>query len=414
MSDPNTRQPMCSGGKIQLPKINKDSKTMSAAIYSDDLCYNRCPNGEAPQVDKASGGYFCLVPSLVTYQIKQNPKEPTITNNSDGTETRVQKADEIDYTKSYTISCQSTDLTDSSNPQTGNTNNTMFGTPILLKSGLYEDPQISGKLRSAKYIPSGEYKWFCKRPMHGAPPLGALQSPYEAITQDMIDASAEIPEDCKSAIDNGSDNILFNSPTPAKRECKLKLFEDTVLSLTNGVTLEAGETKEIKTVTSLEMVSINDSKGVTVPGTATVTNPETGEVTSGKPDASAGQQEVELRPRIGAAVGPAARGQESAQAAALAAEQAAAGLRPRIGAAVGPAAGGQESAQAAALAEEQRPTIITPITRPAYCFNDPQKKNNPECREIPEHCSDPEKKNNPECRGIPTPITPIITSPWGV
>ena len=143
MSTLTTRQPMCSGGKIQLPTINGNKIgdismsangsitvngntdiTMNGNILPTDLCYNRCPNGEAPQVDKANGQYFCLVPSLVTYQVAQGSVDTKTSDN-------------IDYTKSYTVSCQSTDLMDYSTPQTGNTKNIMFGTPILIKIGLY-------------------------------------------------------------------------------------------------------------------------------------------------------------------------------------------------------------------------------------------------------------------------------------
>lgn len=298
-----TRQPMCSGGKIQLPKINvsinnvsglsylnpesnKNIVTMNSAISSDDLCYNRCPNGEAPQVDKMSGNYFCLVPSLVTYQIQQNPKEPTVTNNSDGTETTIQKGDEIDYTKSYTVSCQSTDITDFSNPQgdiTKNTNNTMFGTPILIASGLYEHPLGPNEIRSFDYVANADYKWFCKRPMYGAPPLGRLQSPYEAINKDIMEASADVPVECQSAVINSSLSMI-NQPKGAaddkKQKCKPTLTQKAAIGISNGVPMVQEQKTPIPIAAPLTIVPNNYSDGITVPNTITKTDASTGAVTS--------------------------------------------------------------------------------------------------------------------------------------
>jgi hypothetical protein len=182
-----TRQPMCSGGKIQLPKINNNGTDISLMkdkddgsikfnyinteisingnIKENDLCYNRCPNGEAPQVDKHNGQYFCLVPALVTYQVKQGEL-----NNQDNKSTQ----DSIDFSQPYTVSCQSTDLMEPNQVQNIDNKNIMFGTPISIKSGLYESPVPPGALRSSNYNPGGDFKWFCKRPMYGAPPLGVL------------------------------------------------------------------------------------------------------------------------------------------------------------------------------------------------------------------------------------------------
>ena len=296
MSEVKTRQPMCPGGKIQLPKINRDfsvvnrkivssTVTMNGSINSNDLCYNRCPNGEAPQPDKMSGNYFCLVPSLVTYQIKQNPKEGTVTNDVNGIETKIQKPDEIDYSKSYTVSCQSTDIMDFSTPQTGNTNNTMFGTPIQIISGLYENPLGPNDLRSSNYDASGEYKWFCKRPMYGAPPLGALQSAYEAINPDIIKASENIPAECESAVDmssiSGSTSISSLSGSKNTALCSPKnLNEKAAIGISNGIQIvEQTQTTQIPTANPLNIVqSVHDNK-IPVPNTITQINADTGAVT---------------------------------------------------------------------------------------------------------------------------------------
>jgi hypothetical protein len=293
-----TRQPMCGGGKIQLPAINRrqgiaeatlnsegnfdiseyrNDVTMNANITGNDLCYNRCPNGEAPQVDKKNGQYFCLVPALVTYQVKQNSRTPEIKNESDGTRTTVQKVDEINYTKSYTVSCQSTDLLDYS-PQTGNKeNNIMYGIPIQIKSGFYESPMSPGTLRNVNFSPDGESKWFCKRPMYGAPPLGALQSPYEAITPQMVMASTEISDDCLSHINN---NGVYSTEKNVKCEPR-SAITNAAIAITGGVPLVSNNVDDSSVIaTPLTVVQSSDSTGVTVPNTTTSTNPNTGVVTT--------------------------------------------------------------------------------------------------------------------------------------
>jgi len=302
MSEVKTRQPMCPGSKIQLPKINNNfamengkivssTITMNGSINSNDLCYNRCPNGEAPQADKMSGNYFCLVPSLVTYQIKQYPKEETVTTDDKGIETRSKYSDQIDYTKSYTVSCQSTDIMDSSIPQ-DNIYNTMYGTPILIKSGLYENPLGPNDLRSPNYISSGEYKWFCKRPMYGAPPLGALQSAYEAINPDIIKASEEISAECESAVVmasiSGSAMIGPGSANPSsslteskKTACSPKnLNEKAAIGISNGIQIvEQTQQTQLPAANPLNIVTNINDNGTAVPGTATQTNADTGAVT---------------------------------------------------------------------------------------------------------------------------------------
>lgn len=275
-----TRQPMCSGGKIQLPTINRNKIgdismdangsitvngntdiTMNGNILPTDLCYNRCPNGEAPQVDKANGQYFCLVPSLVTYQVAQGSVDTKTSDN-------------IDYTKSYTVSCQSTDLMDYSTPQTGNTNNIMFGTPILIKSGLYESPVPPNSIRSSDYSPDGAYKWFCKRPMYGAPPLGILQSPYDAISNEIINASKDIQEDCKTAIDNG-----LASASGLKNECKPNINKDAALALSGGLPINESTITQMPLNSSLNLIRNSNSAGIVLPNTFTVTDANTGAVT---------------------------------------------------------------------------------------------------------------------------------------
>jgi hypothetical protein len=310
MSEVKTRQPMCPGGKIQLPKINRDLSmengkivsstiTMNGSINSNDLCYNRCPNGEAPQADKISGNYFCLVPSLVTYQIKQYPKEPTVTKNSDGTETTIHIGDQIDYTKSYTVSCQSTDIMDFSTPQTGNENNTMFGTPIQIISGLYEDPLGPNDLRSSDYRAKGDYKWFCKRPMYGAPPLGALQSAYEAINPDIIKASEDIPEECQSAVEMasksgseilgvGSAGATTSSGSKNNASCALKnVNQKAAIGISNGVQIVQDQKYTISPANPLTIINTNGGDGTPVPNTITTTDANTGAISVGLAGVSA-------------------------------------------------------------------------------------------------------------------------------
>ena len=188
------KQPMCSGGKIQLPHINrKNAVTYSTILHEDhgtsfakissiddisinnkttdnDLCYNRCPNGEAPVPDFISGQYMCLVPATITYTAISGTIGETPTDDS------------IDYEKGYTVSCQSTDLMNQSGSLQNHTNNIMFGTPVLLKSGFYEDPSPPGTIRSNDFIPAGNSKWFCKRPVFGSPTINQVQSPYEYIS----------------------------------------------------------------------------------------------------------------------------------------------------------------------------------------------------------------------------------------
>ena len=188
------KQPMCSGGKIQLPHINrKNAVTYSTILHEDhgtsfakissiddisinnkttdnDLCYNRCPNGEAPVPDFISGQYMCLVPATITYTAIS------------GTIGEIPTDDSIDYEKGYTVSCQSTDLMNQSGSLQNHKNNIMFGTPVLLKSGFYEDPSPPGTIRSNDFIPAGNSKWFCKRPVFGSPTINQVQSPYEYIS----------------------------------------------------------------------------------------------------------------------------------------------------------------------------------------------------------------------------------------
>jgi len=205
------KPPMCAGGKIQLPKINRSSvmtvnsnvnnnndnipkihtiadTTINNQITDDDLCYNRCPNGEAPIPDFFSGQYICLVPASVTYTVKPGKgrsPDPNITEGSDDT---------IDYTKGYNVSCQSTDLINlgEAGIQTGNENNIMFGTPVLLKSSLYEDPLPTNAVHSADWKPDGNPKWFCKRPVFGSPTINQVQSPYQFINSSVINNSEPI------------------------------------------------------------------------------------------------------------------------------------------------------------------------------------------------------------------------------
>ena len=204
------KPPMCAGGKIQLPRINRSSvmtvksdikesnnipkihsiadTTINNKITEDDLCYNRCPNGEAPIPDFFSGQYMCLVPASVTYTVTSGKGSSPDPTNTDGTD------DTIDYSKGYNVSCQSTDIINlgESGIQTGNENNIMFGTPVLLKSSLYEDPLPSNSVRSSNFIPNGNPKWFCKRPVFGSPTINQVQSPYNFVNSSVINNSTEV------------------------------------------------------------------------------------------------------------------------------------------------------------------------------------------------------------------------------
>jgi hypothetical protein len=200
------KQPMCAGGKIQLPKINKKDiitiknvvedpagnipiinnigeMSINSIVTDEDLCYNRCPNGEDPTPDFLSGQYTCLIPATVTYQVI-----PGVNAEVDPNEPNLDNVDKIDYTKGYNVSCQSTDL----NPigldgqQMGNTNNLMFGIPILKKSGLYEDPLQPYMIRSPDFSIVGNQKWFCKRPVFGSPTINQVQSKYQFISNAVV------------------------------------------------------------------------------------------------------------------------------------------------------------------------------------------------------------------------------------
>jgi len=283
-----TRQPMCPGGKIQLPSINgkkienvsvdkngefkkntSSGLTMNSNILSHDLCYNRCSNGEAPIVDSKSGQYYCLVPSLITYKIKQGVKP---------TESDKGVPDSIDYSSPYTASCQSTDLI-SYEPQIGNAGNTMFGMPILLKSGLYEDPMDPNTLRSPNYDPNGDLKWFCKRVMYGAPPLGSIQSPYETISTDIVNASTNVSKECKSIIESNSVGANINDAGSQKTtsECAPNLNASAAIAISAGIPIVLPNPGIIKNELSIQQ-DVN-SKSVSVPNTQAIVNPDTGVVT---------------------------------------------------------------------------------------------------------------------------------------
>jgi hypothetical protein len=294
-----TRQPMCPGDKIQLPTINRgqignyiknasgdvvisssgssSTITMNNTILNNDLCYNRCPNGEAPQVDGNTGQYFCLVPALVTYQIKRgDPDAKPATNDS------------IDYesTSPYTVSCQSTDILNISEPQFNNKGNTMYGVPLLLKSGLYEDPLPPNTVRSSNYIPSGDFKWFCKRVMSGAPPLGSIQSPYESISQEITKNAENIktnikktcnPIDRSSSI-NGS-AALESEDSKSLDECPpdYSLSQEAVNSLSGG--LRIVQTTPAENSVGLAVQNASASNPIVITGSVVQQNPNTGEVT---------------------------------------------------------------------------------------------------------------------------------------
>jgi len=281
-----TRQPMCAGGKIQLPAINgrettsvsKDATgliknesnqkqfSINGNILRNDLCYNRCPNGEAPQIDETHGQYFCLVPALVTYSIIQGDS--------------LQKTqDKIDFATPYTVSCQSTDLLDMSTQQSGNTGNVMFGTPVLIKSGLYESPVSPYSVRASDFTPSGDNKWFCKRPMYGAPPLGALQSPYEVITDAISEASNDI-SNCKTSIDNAT---VSSGPSASnqKSNCnKIGVMAEAALAISGGLPISMNTNNEMTvpegTSQSLNLVATPNNNGIAIVGTNSFTDPNSG------------------------------------------------------------------------------------------------------------------------------------------
>jgi hypothetical protein len=245
---------MCYGDKMQLPYINKgaagtysfntkneleysqnNSIQMNNSIRQDDLCYNRYPNGEAPQVDATTGHYICYVPALITYQVK---------NGASGS------SDTLDTANSYTVSCQSTDLPDIS--QTGKSGYAvMFGTPILIKSGLYEDPAPPNTVRSSNYTASGDNKWMCKRIMHGAPTKEMVQSPYESISKSLVSANDIASSKVKDAITGGENS-------------KIQFVE---------------QTNTTQTPIGLSYQDSSTSIPVTIPGSAVIVNPNSGAVT---------------------------------------------------------------------------------------------------------------------------------------
>jgi hypothetical protein len=208
---------------------------MNNSIRQDDLCYNRCPNGEAPQIDSTTGHYICYVPALITYQVK---------NGTSGS------SDTLDTANSYTVSCQSTDLPDMS--QTGKSGDAvMFGTPILIKSGLYEDPAPPNTVRSSNYTASGDNKWMCKRIMHGAPTKEMVQSPYESLGKFISSANDSASTKVKDAITGGKNSSI-------------EIVEQThSTQIPNGLSYQDSAT----------------STPVTIPGSAVIVNSNSGAVT---------------------------------------------------------------------------------------------------------------------------------------
>jgi hypothetical protein len=211
------KQPMCAGGKIQLPTINRSDVlsiknkidnnksvpmindiqeiTINNIISDDDLCYNRCPNGEDPVPDSISGQYICLIPATVTYKVisgvgaETDPNAPILS-----------QMDKIDYSQGYSVSCQSTDLnTIGLEGKQFDNKNLMFGTPVLKKSGLYENPARPSVIRSIDNPINGNLKWFCKRPVFGSPTINQVQSKYQFINN-IVTASAKPVVD-QSSID---------------------------------------------------------------------------------------------------------------------------------------------------------------------------------------------------------------------
>jgi hypothetical protein len=282
-----TRPALCPAGKIQLPSINRgargiysidssnklsysmtSSATLNSTIIDSDLCYNRCPNGEAPQVHAETGEYHCLVPALITYQIKQGtPNTAAIGDASN------EVNDAIDFSKSYTVSCQSTDTLDTNTPQTGNTGNIMYGTPILLKSGYYEDPTKPGEVRSTIFSASGNNKWFCRRIMSGSPNISQIQSVFQGVNNAFADKlSNGSRQTCDPSIGNCS------STDKTIKEITNNELNDAANSISNGLQMVIPTT--VSHSTNIAVVNQSNGDGVPVLGTGVVNDSNTGQYTS--------------------------------------------------------------------------------------------------------------------------------------
>jgi len=293
-SDTIVRQPMCNGDKIQLPRINKETTcttdkgkntcnttvdSINDSIISHDLCYNRCPNGEAPQVDPENGTYFCYVPALVTYNVLSK-------NDS---------VDTLDYANGYSVSCQSTDYADSTDKSKPST---MYGTPILFKGGLYEDPTPPNTIRPIGFTPVGDNKWFCRRPMHGSPNISQVQSPYESLTKNISQTTNMLSTNCKSVIqgvnsyntpstNKGNGATIINNTTnsscisdisdiPTVANLAITNGVKTTAASSNSLTLQPGLSIVASNINTSDGIVKNISKSVEVPGSNVVKDSTTG------------------------------------------------------------------------------------------------------------------------------------------
>jgi hypothetical protein len=263
----SVKQPMCAGGKIQLPTINKkdvisirndttetdgnipmintiNKMSMNNIILEDDLCYNRCPNGEDPRPDFLSGQYTCLIPATVTYSVIPGTDAEIDPNNP-----KLDQLDKINYEKGYTVSCQSTDLNNIGldGQQTGNLNNLMFGIPILKKSGLYENPTKPNVIRTDDFLVGGNQKWFCKRPVFGSPPINQVQSKYQFLNNTVVSqADSSL---LKSAI-SICDKPNWTTDDPIPEGCSVKTTKDGSYTLSVSSPYEAA-VNQIQTTKTL-------------------------------------------------------------------------------------------------------------------------------------------------------------------
>jgi len=275
-NDTIVRQPMCNGGKIQLPSIYKSKSEsgeyenirMNDQILESDLCYNRCPNGEAPRPDPENGIYYCAVPALVTYNVNMGVSNET---------TGIIGPDTL-KNDSYSVSCQSTDIT---------------GGPVLSLSGIYEDPTPPNTIRSINYTVSGTPKWFCKRPMYGSPNISHVQSEYESLTKNITQQQPILPNVCKSIIfsssssSQGIPNFSISGATGTQLTEKeqemcfpsnLTSVSNAALSISNGIPIQSAVTNSNLMGGGLAIAQSASAPVQIVPGSAVAVDKNTGTV----------------------------------------------------------------------------------------------------------------------------------------